>query len=103
MAGRSDLRRKYRDEIEREQAYQSGQAVEEAERLERGEHYSSSSDNTTASTEAQFGNMCTMENERSRRRARARNQLKAYSLDLITIWHANRPEHEERMMKNTLI
>ena len=35
-----------------------------------------------------------MENERSRRRARARNQLKAYSLDLITIWHANRPEHE---------
>ena len=91
-----DLRRKYRDEIEREQAYQSGQeAVLEAERLEREENIIRAVVTIPPHPlKSQFSNMCTMENERSRRRARARNQLKAYSLDLITIWHANRPEHE---------
>ena len=91
-----DLKRKYRDEIEREQAYQAGQeAVLEAERLEREENVIRAVVTIPPHPlKSQFGNFCTMENERSRRRARARNQLKAYSLDLITIWHANRPAHE---------
>jgi hypothetical protein len=91
-----DLRRKYRDELEREAAYKAGQeAVEEAERLEREQNIIRAVVTIPAHPLfAQFVNLCVSENERSKRRARARNQLKAYSLDLITIWHANRPVHE---------
>ena len=91
-----DLRRKYRDELEREAAYKAGQeSVEEAARLEREQNIIRAVVTIPPHPLfAQFVNLCMSENERSKRRARARNQLKAYSLDLITIWHANRPKHE---------
>jgi hypothetical protein len=91
-----DLRRKYRDETERLSAYEAGvEAKKEAERLEREQNIIRSFvEIPMHPLHMYFVSMCDGENEMSKRRARNRNQLKTFSLDLITLWHANRPEEE---------
>ena len=91
-----DLRRKYRDESERLNAYEAGvQAKKEAERLEREQNIIRSFvEIPMHPLHMYFVDMCKGENEKSKRRARSRNQLKTFSLDLITLWHANRPDNE---------
>jgi hypothetical protein len=91
-----DLRRKYRDETERLAAYEAGlSAKKEAERLEREQNVIRPFVLIPMHPlHMYYVQMCGAENEKSRRRARSRNQLKSFSLDLITIWHANRPEGE---------
>jgi hypothetical protein len=91
-----DLRRKYRDESERLAAYEAGiQAKEEAQRLEREQNIIRSFvEIPMHPLHMYFVDMCKGENEKSKRRARSRNQLKTFSLDLITLWHANRPDNE---------
>ena len=34
------------------------------------------------------------DNERARKRSGARNRQRVYSLDMVTVWHANRPIYE---------
>ena len=91
-----DLRRKYRDEKERLAAYEAGLAAKrEAERLEREQNVIRPFVLIPMHPlHMYYVQMCGAENEKSRRRARSRNQLKSFSLDLITLWHANRPEGE---------
>ena len=91
-----DLRRKYRDETERLNAYEAGlEGKREAERMEREQNIIRSFvEIPPHPLHMYYVDMCQGENERSKKRARNRNQLKTFSLDLITLWHANRPETE---------
>ena len=91
----------YRDESERLAAFEAGvEAKKEAERLEREQNIIRSFvEIPMHPLHMYFVDMCSGENERSKRRARNRNQLKTFSLDLITLWHANRPDNEEGSSK----
>jgi hypothetical protein len=91
----------YRDESERLAAFEAGvEAKKESERLEREQNIIRSFvEIPMHPLHMYFVDMCSGENERSKRRARNRNQLKTFSLDLITLWHANRPDNEESSSK----
>ena len=91
-----DLRRKYRDELERVAAHERSLAAkEEAEIMER-EHgvvipYVEISQHPVHTVASEI---LLMDNERSRKRSVARNRQRVYSLDMVTVWHANRPIYE---------